>query len=224
MSKEKKHMRKPAQPGVDRRQQILEAALDVFAEEGFEAATTKEIATRVGVAQGLVYFYFSSKVDLLLAALEHQGRLSIEQLDTGKEGEKSLSPEDALHAMFVRFIQVLEADRTAKLLKVVARTELPSKQVGREQFQQDHKQQINLLGKQICLEISDSLKQRLPIDQFKEEIEIESNFFAGAIISLAIRRILHDEYLSGLPQEQAARLLSDNLKGWIAIKKQDVPG
>ena len=46
--------RKPAVPGVDRRQQILEAALSVFAEQGFEAATNKEITERAGVNQGLI--------------------------------------------------------------------------------------------------------------------------------------------------------------------------
>jgi len=52
--------RKPAIPGVDRRQQLLEVALVVFAEQGFEAATTKEITDRAGVNQGLIYFYFES--------------------------------------------------------------------------------------------------------------------------------------------------------------------
>ena len=51
--------RKPAVAGVDRRQQILEAALSVFAERGFEAATNKEITERAGVNQGLIYFYFA---------------------------------------------------------------------------------------------------------------------------------------------------------------------
>jgi hypothetical protein len=48
--------RKPAMPGIDRRQNILDAALSVFAEQGFEAATNKEIEERAGVNQGLIYF------------------------------------------------------------------------------------------------------------------------------------------------------------------------
>lgn len=55
---------KPALPGADRRQHILEAALPVFAEQGFEAATNKEITERAGVNQGLIYFYFESKQDI----------------------------------------------------------------------------------------------------------------------------------------------------------------
>ncbi|MGZ3639196.1 MAG: TetR/AcrR family transcriptional regulator, partial [Ktedonobacterales bacterium] len=66
--------RRPALPGVDRREQILEAALDVFAEEGLNGATTKEIAARAGVTHGLIYFYFPSKDDLFNAAFEHQAQ------------------------------------------------------------------------------------------------------------------------------------------------------
>lgn len=44
---------------------ILEAAEQVFAEEGFQAATTARIAARAGVSKGLVFNYFPTKEDLL---------------------------------------------------------------------------------------------------------------------------------------------------------------
>ncbi len=50
-----------------RRQQILEAALDLFANQGFSATTTKQIAERVGVTEGLIFHYFPSKAELLRA-------------------------------------------------------------------------------------------------------------------------------------------------------------
>lgn len=49
----------------ERRQQILEAALDLFAHQGYSATTTKQIAERVGVTEGLIFHYFPSKADLL---------------------------------------------------------------------------------------------------------------------------------------------------------------
>jgi AcrR family transcriptional regulator len=52
---------------VDRsrkREQILKAALSVFAEKGYEGATIADIAERASVAKGLVYDYFESKEDL----------------------------------------------------------------------------------------------------------------------------------------------------------------
>ena len=64
--------RRPVPVGMDRRQQILSAALDLFAEHGRDGATNEEIAERAGVTPGLIYFYFRSKDDLFLAAFEHQ--------------------------------------------------------------------------------------------------------------------------------------------------------
>jgi AcrR family transcriptional regulator len=48
--------RKEARP-----QEILEAALSVFAEKGFAAARMDEIAARAGVSKGTIYLYFESK-------------------------------------------------------------------------------------------------------------------------------------------------------------------
>jgi len=47
--------------------QILEAAARVFAQKGYHAATTKEIAAEAGVSEGTIYNYFDSKEDLLLS-------------------------------------------------------------------------------------------------------------------------------------------------------------
>src|SRR5512144_1054089 len=50
---------------ADRRRQILEAAVKVFARNGFHAARVGDIAEEAGVAYGLVYHYFKSKEELL---------------------------------------------------------------------------------------------------------------------------------------------------------------
>jgi AcrR family transcriptional regulator len=50
---------------ADRRRQILEAAVKVFADKGFHAARVGDIAEEAGIAYGLVYHYFQSKEDLL---------------------------------------------------------------------------------------------------------------------------------------------------------------
>jgi len=54
-----------------RRQEILDAALSLFAERGFDATTVQGIAAAAGVAAGTVYLYFPSKEHVLLA-LHHQ--------------------------------------------------------------------------------------------------------------------------------------------------------
>src|SRR6266542_2185072 len=54
----------------ERRVQLIDTALCVFAEKGVEGATVKDLSEAAGVAQGLLYHYFRSKEDLLRAALE----------------------------------------------------------------------------------------------------------------------------------------------------------
>jgi AcrR family transcriptional regulator len=48
-----------------RRQQIIEAAHDIFCEKGYTATGIEDIAERVGIGHGTVYRYFSSKRDIL---------------------------------------------------------------------------------------------------------------------------------------------------------------
>lgn len=51
-----------------RRRSILQAAVDVFAQQGFTAARTRDIAAHAGIAEGTIYLYFDSKDELLLTA------------------------------------------------------------------------------------------------------------------------------------------------------------
>ena len=48
-----------------KKDKILEAAFDLFTKKGFNATTTKEIALTSGVAEGLIFYYFKDKEDLL---------------------------------------------------------------------------------------------------------------------------------------------------------------
>ncbi len=58
-----------------RREQLIEAALVVFARKGVDGASVKDIAHAADVTPGLVYHYFDSKEDLVAAVLEERGFL-----------------------------------------------------------------------------------------------------------------------------------------------------
>jgi AcrR family transcriptional regulator len=53
-----------------RREQILETALKLFAERGFDATSTRQIAKEAGIAEGLIFHYFPTKASLLTAVLQ----------------------------------------------------------------------------------------------------------------------------------------------------------
>jgi len=67
-------------PRVDRseapsRIAILDAAESLFAERGFDATPTKDVARRAGVTPGLVFYYFPTKESLLKALVEERSVL-----------------------------------------------------------------------------------------------------------------------------------------------------
>jgi len=63
--------RKEARP-----QELIDAALELFAEKGFSATRSEEVAARAGVAKGTLYLYYPSKEELLKAVISQ--RLSSE--------------------------------------------------------------------------------------------------------------------------------------------------
>ncbi len=55
---------------ADRPDEIVAAALEVFAEKGFAAARLEDIAKRAGVSKGAIYLYFATKEDIFRAVVE----------------------------------------------------------------------------------------------------------------------------------------------------------
>jgi TetR/AcrR family transcriptional regulator len=63
-------MSTPRLTASDRRRQLLESALDLFAKKGFAATTTKEIAAAAGVTEAIIFRHFPTKLDLYSAVLD----------------------------------------------------------------------------------------------------------------------------------------------------------
>lgn len=54
---------------TEKQRRILEAALEVFAERGFAATSTSEIAKRAGVAEGTIFKHYKTKKELLIGVV-----------------------------------------------------------------------------------------------------------------------------------------------------------
>jgi AcrR family transcriptional regulator len=72
--------RQPSDEATVREAEILKAAAVIFQEKGFAASTTQDIADRVGMLKGSLYYYIRSKEDLLYRiALQVYAELKREQ-------------------------------------------------------------------------------------------------------------------------------------------------
>lgn len=52
---------------TDKQRNIIEAATEIFAEKGYAATSTKEIAQKAGVAEGTIFRHYKTKKDLLMS-------------------------------------------------------------------------------------------------------------------------------------------------------------
>ena len=104
-----------SRPAVDKRQIILDAAVRVFARQGFHTCRVSDIADEAGVAYGLVYHYFGSKDEVLdVLFLERWGILldAIRQVD-----QRRLPPREKLHAIAGFIVDSYRYD--PELMKVI---------------------------------------------------------------------------------------------------------
>jgi AcrR family transcriptional regulator len=92
-----------------RREDILDAALGVFAEQGLHGASTDEIARRAGISQPYVFRLFGTKKELFIASVELCLRGTLEMFRTASAG---LHGEEAMHAIGEAYVERLATDPT----------------------------------------------------------------------------------------------------------------
>ena len=119
-------------PAVDRRRQILDAAVRAFARRGYEATRVGDVAAEAGVAYGLVYHYFRSKEELLETIFRDtwtQMLATIHEIEEDAEGEPVREQLRKIVALVLRSwnrdpdvvrVLVREVTRTPHLQREVA--------------------------------------------------------------------------------------------------------
>jgi AcrR family transcriptional regulator len=92
-----------------RREEILDAAVGVFADHGLHGASTEEIARRAGISQPYVFRLFGTKKQLFIATVERCLRGTLEMMHTASAG---LNGEAALQAIGEAYGARLRIDPT----------------------------------------------------------------------------------------------------------------
>lgn len=120
---------------TDKQKRIFEAAIEVFAEKGFSASSTSEIAKRAGVAEGTIFRHYKTKKDLLISIVAPTMVRMIAPFvirEFRDVFQNDFDTIDAfLHAMIENRIEFLEKNQS--LLKILLQ-ELPFHPDLQEQF------------------------------------------------------------------------------------------
>lgn len=98
--------------------QIMEAALEVFAAKGFRVATMDEVAKAAGVTKGTIYLYFPSKKAVLLESVRREVDVLLELMPAVRvDGEGGI--EGMARGVARSLVRLLMAPRMARLITVV---------------------------------------------------------------------------------------------------------
>ena len=114
---------------ADKREAILRAAIQVFANNGYFSSKVADIASEAGVADGTVYLYFKSKEEILHSIFDR----TVEEViaDGRKQLERIKDPREKLRQIALLHLERLGADRD---LAVVFQVELRGSTKFMEEF------------------------------------------------------------------------------------------
>jgi TetR/AcrR family fatty acid metabolism transcriptional regulator len=167
-----------ALPG--KREAILRAATDVFAERGFFNAQVADVARAAGVAAGTVYLYFRSKDDLLISIFERTMR---ERLSEGRTAVEGLAdPAERLRRFAQLHLGMLGRDRN---LAIVFQVELRQSIKFMERFS-------STLLRDYLGQIREAIADGQRSGTFREDISATTSakMFFGALDEMATNWIL----------------------------------
>ena len=104
---------------TSKRERILRAAIDTFAESGYFNAKVSDIAKAAGVADGTIYLYFDGKEDLLINVFREHTRNYLQSLESAIRNARG--PEERIRIAIKHHLEALGRDRA---LAIVSQVEL----------------------------------------------------------------------------------------------------
>lgn len=139
---------------------ILDTAMTLFANKGYESTTTEEIARKARVSKGLIYFYFSSKEEILTTLIE-----SI-FTEVSSEVPPQLAPMQVIEYMLAEFKRAMENPEWWKIATAVL-FQTERKKAVRNILREKYLQYRTLLSEQF-----QKLGSPDPVDEARELLAI----------------------------------------------------
>ncbi|GGJ84431.1 transcriptional regulator [Lentibacillus kapialis] len=140
--------------------QIIEAAVEVIAENGYHASQVSRIAKKAGVADGTIYLYFNNKEDILISVFEEKMGQFIEKIACGIS-KMNNAEEKLLKLIQMHFHQLSEDPHLA----IVTQLEL-------RQSNTDLRLKINQILKPYLTVIDDIIVEGTKENIFRDDLNV----------------------------------------------------
>ncbi|MGM0747176.1 MAG: TetR/AcrR family transcriptional regulator [Bacillota bacterium] len=140
--------------------QIIDAAVEVIAENGYHQSQVSKIAKQAGVADGTIYLYFKNKEDILISLFKEKMGQFIERMEEEIKGKHTAKEKLAL--VITKHFSLLADDRH---LAIVTQLEL-------RQSNLELRQKINDILKGYLNILESILTEGIESGEFKENLDI----------------------------------------------------
>lgn len=192
----------------DRREQILDAAMRVFAEKGFSRATNRDVAREAGITTGLIYYYFDNKEALLQAILEERSPVQIMAQITPEMLEQP--PDVFLPLLIQRVLSIVENEQFLGVVRVMLPEILHRPEIVTP---------LNGFAQRLLGFIGGYLQRQIARGNLRADLNLDIAIHAliGSVITLVVRRrILCDPQVMNYTHEELARIVVDTVLQGIA--------
>jgi TetR/AcrR family fatty acid metabolism transcriptional regulator len=143
--------------------QILEAAVKIFARQGFHQSTIAQIAKEAGVADGTIYLYFKNKDDILVQFFSHRAKQVFESFR--EEVDRGQTSLDKLRNLISRHLTEFQRDRNGAVVYQVETHQ--SSRLAEEQIKE-----MSQMYRDLISEI---------VEQGQQEGEIRKDLYVGLV-------------------------------------------
>ena len=132
---------------MDKYQRILEAAITVFAEQGYFQSTVAQIAKEAGVADGTIYLYFKNNDDILVQFYQYKTRQIFERFRDAVR--QPATAEEKLRCLIRVHLQEFQKDRN---MAIVYQAEThQNRRLGNEQIKEMSKMYRDIISEVVEL-------------------------------------------------------------------------
>ncbi len=186
----------------DRRDQIIDAAMQVFPQKGFIRATNKDIAREAGITPGLIYYYFDSKEDLLKTIVETRSPAQL--MTTLPPQVFELPPEIFIRMLILRALSIIETEQLIQLVRMLLPEVVHNTGVASIIFPMIQRL-LEFLGKYFEVQMEKGAIRRV-------DGVLTAQVMVGSVFVFVLRRqILHDPIALEYSHEQIAEVVSETV-------------
>jgi AcrR family transcriptional regulator len=183
----------PAAHANDTRQRILDVALDLFTEQGYDGTSLRQIAEQLGVTKAALYYHFESKEDILMA-------LHMRLHDFGKDALGRIGEAPVTLALWEELLDDIVGEMLAqrKIFLMHERNQASLEKLHREDHDAEHEDiqnQFRRILEDVRLPLRDRVRMSASFGVIFSSLFLAGDAFESTTneeLGEMLREILHD--------------------------------